>query len=237
MSEGHGQVADRFIQAQSWWLGSELVSRSPQLFLYEYHPGGGQYDCLGVVDDRHPERGAVIDLNRAGSLHVHQPAARRAGAWADVIAQDDPHAMVKRLERLARLTPTPRPVTTRRALTYRVVAHVLRATVDDRHHWEARSAHLDSAGDDDSSGRDRHVWMADFEGARRAAGELPAAGWFGEPWSHTWLILRGGEPVAALLDDAHVFRIGGDPVDLMTGYRKAGRVAPVVAAAFEGLLA
>lgn len=237
MSEERRAIADRFVQAQSWWLGSELVRRSSQLFLYEYHPGGGQYDCLGVVDGGRPDRGAVIDLNRTGSLHVHQPASCQAATWADVMAQDDPHEMVKRLERLARLTPTPRPVTTRRALTYRSIAHLLRATLDDRHRWEVRSAHSDSSGDGDGSGRDRRAWLALFEDARQAAGELPAAGWFGEPWSRTWLVLRRGEPVAALLDDARVFRSGRDPVDLMIEYRQAGRLAPVVGAAFNALLA
>ena len=43
---------------------SEIVWRYPGVYrVIETHPGGGQYDCLSVRDDRFQE---VVSINRRG---------------------------------------------------------------------------------------------------------------------------------------------------------------------------
>lgn len=57
--EAQVEIAGRFRIAQSWWIASELARRNPHLFIHEWHPGAGGYDCLGLVDDRALSEGSA----------------------------------------------------------------------------------------------------------------------------------------------------------------------------------
>ena len=210
-------VADRFRIVWSWQIAAELARRHPHLRVHEYHPGGGMYDCLGLFVDGAP--GAVIDLNRAGSLHVHRPPKGAVATWADVAAGGT-HAIVKALEMTAGLHPA--PMTTPRSLTYRVLAQLLAARVGDRHTWDARSVFYDSSGDDADLGL-RDAWLDDFTSARAALPRLPRHGWAGEPESHLWALTRSEEPV--LVVDVHgtAHTRTGRAVDLWGRYKATGR--------------
>ncbi|MBC7308217.1 MAG: hypothetical protein H5T80_15100, partial [Dietzia sp.] len=155
------EIAERFKIAQSWWVASELARRNPHLFIHEWHPGGGSYDCLGLVDDRAPTDGIVLDLNRAGSLHVLKPEEATVAAWWELVGAEDPHLIVKRVERAAGLAPIKRPQTTDRSLTYRAITQALATAVNDRHIWDARSLYHDTSGDWDE-GAERQAWVSSF---------------------------------------------------------------------------
>jgi hypothetical protein len=211
------QVSLRVRIARSWWLASELARRNRKLYVYEYHPGGGQYDCLALVR-REQGPTSVIDLNRAGRLHVHQPETATVATWLDVVNATDPHQVVKALERAARLQPVSGLPTTPELLTYRVIARVLASVVDDRHTWDARCEAHDTTG---GMGSGPCGYLEHFPRAGAAVREFPALGRPLEPDSHVWALLRDDEPVA-LLDIHGTVYTRTATVDLMPAYRTHG---------------
>ncbi len=206
----------RFRLAQSWWIAAEIARRNPHLLVWEHHPGGGQYDCLALVDERDMTAGAVVDLNRHGSLHVHRPESRMVATWADVLAADDPHRIVKALETSARLRPDG-GLTTARSLVYRVLARALAGLVDDEHRWDARSAVEDTS---DGEGGPRG-YLDRFPSARTAAASARRLGWWLEPHSHYWALTRDDHPIV-LLDVHGQLHTPDGSVNLMQAYRAHG---------------
>lgn len=58
-------------EATTWKIVAGLDERfNHQLKVIETHPGGGQYDCISLVDTRNGRNQTVIDLNRNGSIHI-----------------------------------------------------------------------------------------------------------------------------------------------------------------------
>lgn len=212
-----GMPAHRFRVAQSWWIAAEIARRNPHLFVWEHHPGGGQYDCLALADERAFAAGPLIDLNRDGSLQVHRPVSRTISTWADVLAADNPHDVVKALEVSAELRPSGGP-TTPRTLVYRVIARVLAGLVDDKHRWDARSDAEDRS--DDKGGPRGFLDL--FPSAQAAAARAPRLGWWLEPQSHFWALTRDDEPVVLLDVRGRLHTRSGSAVDLMESYRANG---------------
>ena len=101
------------LEAASWRLASELVRRHPLTTrVLHTHPGGGQYDCLTITSPT--ATGGTIQLNRNGSIQVHQrfddsPDPQWEPTSWDEYLRADPRAFLNVLERAAGL-PTPRYV-------------------------------------------------------------------------------------------------------------------------------
>ena len=141
------EPARRFVNAQSWWIASELVRRHPHLLLLETHPGGGQYDCLTLVDPGRRSAGAIAQINRAGTIQVRRSSTFSPISWAEAFAATGGHDVVRSIEAAAGLpAPTIAPATGPKALTYRVLARVLTSLVDDRREWDAENGYLDTSG-------------------------------------------------------------------------------------------
>jgi hypothetical protein len=141
----HDVPAPRFVIAQSWWIASELVRRHPQLRLIETHPGGGQYDCLSLLADENGQWRQLVHLNRNGSIHASD--AGISCSWLDAFTAPGGHDIVRRLEEQTGIgKPASTPPTGPHVLTYRIIARVLTALVDDRRSWDARNGQIDSSG-------------------------------------------------------------------------------------------
>ena len=236
--------AGRFVAAQSWWIASELARRN-DLAVYEMHPGGGMYDVLTLtsrpgweLDERR------LEMNRAGRLHLH-PQTTGWMTWEEVIGRPDPHTVVRLVEEALGLHPDPhphnKPTTTRRSLTYRVLARALTITLDDRHRWDVRMGFLD-----DSSLYPGEQHGFDLERTHKTAvahAQTLTAAEDDDPFTHLWVLgydlWSPDRHVAAVIsDDARLFR-GGEkkPVDLMALYTKHGRrLGPVVSEALGAVL-
>ncbi|MBO0898923.1 ADP-ribosylglycohydrolase family protein [Cellulomonas sp. zg-ZUI199] len=231
------EPALRFTIAQSWWIASELARRNG-LEVYEDQPCG--YDVLGVRRAGTSGGGASLEMNRGGRLHIH-PAHTGWMTWQEVLAQPDPHAVVRRAEKTMGLSPQPHQKTTRRSLTYRVIARALAGAVDDRHPWDVRIGF--QVGEDLSE--DFFYGLESSHPAAVAhARTLTSSTGDVEARRHLWILghnlRRSGERhVAAVLsDDARVFLAGdAEPIDLMALYRKRGhRLGLVVAEALGAVL-
>ena len=182
--------------------------------------------------------GIVLDLNRAGSLHVLKPTEATVAAWWELASTEDPHLIVKRMEQAARLAPSKRPQTTDRSLTYRVIAQALATAVNDRHTWDARSLFHDTSGDWDDDA-ERQAWVSPFPTALAMTrrGAMPGIGWHGEPWSQLWALTKDSKPVAILDALGAVHRRGGERVGLMAIYKsESGSITATTSRALRGLL-
>lgn len=197
---------NRFINAESWWVASELTRRHPELIIYEMHPGGGQYDVLCVTTPdqlrQDVERAQPrVMLNRSGTVQIHEgPQTEVVATWTEVLNSAHPHSLVKELEaRTGWGSPNKAPSSTSRVLTYRLMASSLQALVNDRVPWDIRCDAIDSSGGDSTE----NGFINQFPGASALARQITSLGIYGEPQSFFWALLRGKEPVA-------LFSIGGD---------------------------
>lgn len=229
-------VAHRFVIASSWWVASELVRRNPDLRLIETHPGGGQYDCLSVVRRVAGSWTTLIDLNRAGSMHVHQIAADQAFeplTWDSTFRNDDAHDAVKRLEAAAGLAPPkPSPPTGAAAVTFRVIARLLAGTVNDRRQWDVRNEQQDTSGGEYGRGNyvDALPQLADALDDRRDDDVLGVSRY------RYWALLSDAELRAVFDTDGAVHLLNGQSHDLLRLYRYHGRSLTAVLGAALGKL-
>ena len=131
--ESPREPAQRFVIEQSWWIAAELCRRHPSRRIYEWHPGGGQYDMLRVwgVGGAGPTPDSVFcDLNRNGTIHLPEDARL---TWPEVFAADSAHEIVKRIEDASGKQLNRRaPATTATTLTYRVASLLLTTKLNDR---------------------------------------------------------------------------------------------------------
>lgn len=228
---------NRFVNAESWWIASQLARRHPELLVYEMHPGGGQYDVLCVARPEElatsaPGSSPKIMINRAGSIQVHD--AERSvvvATWEQVLTSAHPHSAVLEIERHAKLTaPRVTPKAAPRTLTYRVIAGILQVLVNDKQPWDVRCESFDSSG---MSSED-HGYINSFPAAASSAVSTPRLGIYGEPTSHFWTLLRGKKPVAMLSIEGQFFPAHGEGSSLMDLYDSEGRnVRKTVAALLD----
>jgi hypothetical protein len=207
-------ASQRFVLAQSWWIGAELVRRHPELVLHESHPGGGQHDVLAAFTLPWDKAMMHVMLNRVGTMQVHtldghngEPKVTRIGTWAETLSAQNPHEMVQRIERAAQLeTSSAGTKSAPRVLAYRFIAALLATTVNDRHVWDARNDFIDTSGDDWWPGDPEvHGFTDGFPGAREDFLSTPAIGLWHEPNSHFWAILRDEIPVAIVSIEGRVY--------------------------------
>lgn len=231
-SQYSGWGTNRIVNAQSWWLASELVRRNPSLAAYETHPGDGMYDVLCVTTPEtmsaewsSPEHSQPITmLNRAGTVQIHLgQKVPMTFAWSEVLTAPDPHALIKRIETVAGWQPRLPAITAKRALAYRFMATLLTLTQNARIRWDVRMNYGSEAQAYPRGALDN------FPGVFDAARTTTLTGAWAEPLSHFWTVRRGDEVVAVVSDSAGFFPRHGKPCSLMDQY-VAGkrRIEPMV---------
>lgn len=211
-------VMQRLRLVQSWWLGSQLVRRHPELILIETHPGGGMYDCLSIVRyGRDGSGSTLVDLNREGSIHVH-PENSNLMTWKDELQFGDRHAAVKRIEAAAGLIPpTQTPATTSAVLSYRAIASVLATLLNEREVWDARSYRSDSPYSNDPA-----FDVVPFPTAEKAVRASRPDDFLGDPGFRFWGLTKGGKVVAVVDTDGTVHLRKGRR-SLVDAYTTGGR--------------
>lgn len=230
---------NRIVNAQSWWLASELVRRNPSLAAYETHPGDGMYDVLCVTtpgtmsaewsSPAHSQ--PIAMLNRAGTIQVHfGQKVPMTFAWDEVLTAPDPHALIKRIETVAGWQPRLPATTADRALAYRFMATLLTLTQNARIRWDVRMNY----------GAEGHAYprgaLNDFPDVVDAARTTALTGVWAEPLSHFWTVRRGDEIVAVVSDTAMFFPRHGKPRSLMDQYiARKRRIEPIVSELLEKL--
>ncbi|NQX12246.1 hypothetical protein HQQ80_11465 [Microbacteriaceae bacterium VKM Ac-2855] len=211
-------IADRFVDAQSWWLIAETLRR---------HAGWGVIEtfdesigsALTVADLGSQER-SQLRITRTRGLEVLPHGSLRIG-WPEVFAATSRLTVIKRLEN-ALSAPEARPSTTAVNLRFRVIAKILALTVDDRHDWTVRgerpddppvTASLEWAGD--LSGFPSVPALKQWWWEEQSFGSLYLGG------QAAWVLLRDLQPVA-LFDQYGDVHTSEGRFALLESYRMNG---------------
>ena len=234
-------LAGRFIHAQSWWIASELCRRKSTLYVRGDRPMGGFYRGLTVTSHDWDESGVLnaVFMNGHGRIHIHAGRiSTEQITWAQTFASEFPHDIVKQIETsLGWATPTA-DATTRRSLIYRVLAACLWQRVNDRLPWSVVDG-LAAGGYDSWTGEVSDDFLGEFFGAQQGVDSLRASpqgsgrngiaqpGPLSVTLPRVWVLLRGTQNTAVLLDTGILYRRGEPPVDLLAVYRKHNRLDDV----------
>ena len=127
----------------------ELKRHYPSEFkIIETHPGGGQYDCLTLYNQR---LGVIAMLNRYGSLVVGKPisgkSAKHVSDYYNKPITADHQVLLKQFFKLLGLKPRkPIPPSTPEVLIYRLIPEILSLGAYGKNFWECRNGFCDSSG-------------------------------------------------------------------------------------------
>jgi hypothetical protein len=192
----HGTLRYRHINALSWRVASELCRRDPGLYMGMTYDGGS---------DAHTD--ALVAKSTGGLWY----SARRSGlgftaGTADKIVHELPWdkacnmpsasvVAVSLEESLGVHRPSKSPVTSPRALGYRVMAAALEMTLGDRRQWFTNASSGGPLDPESLASRDRL-----------------------QPWEDTrWVLVRDDESVATV-DNFGWIKIDGRLLDLYSRY-------------------
>jgi hypothetical protein len=214
-------------ESLSWRLITELWRRFPDRYaLIETHPGGGQYDCLSLIefsDGLH----SVLDVNRGGgSVHVHCGRNPQSWTdWSDRMLTDSCDFLDEIGGAIGLESPKLLPKSTPTTIAFRFVCEFLTHAVGRLEPWECRNGFCDTSGY--GSGR-RESWFNCFPGivpehSPKGLVDCQLESDFGY-----WFILKRDEPVICLDTDGRLYKLGGETLNLMASYGKHKRIWPVI---------
>ena len=216
------------VEAASWRIVTELCRRTPSLNIYQYHPGGGQNDCLALM---HPTFGTVADLNRSGTFHARrrldsgEPARDECWPVWEEVTQTPMQDLVNRAStQIGQAVPARLPASVPRVVVYRSMAAILALHAFAPVMWSCQSAFIDSSGVEGCGG---HPLLASFptaEAALRAEGQTDSE----RSGVGTWLVLRGDEPLLCLREDGRVWTLGGEAENVVVTYRRNRSILAVI---------
>lgn len=237
--------ARSILEAASWRLTAELVRRYPDRFsVIETHPGGGQYDCITLIDEDNDSNLSTIELNRAGSIRVHRRDHSFwtwRDCWQELVTADDLRPQLDRLCAQAGLPPVglapadhlPRP--TRSVVAYRMIAAFLAHQVFSRARWQCLNGYLDSSG---MSGGVRDQFFDEFPAAREhMTNSVTLFDDDGQAAYGFWFLVKDDEPRLAIEPgQGAAWASDGRKSDLFARYQRTHLIWPVVWAAAGHLM-
>lgn len=170
-----------------------------------------------MIDAVRPQSRVFFTQN--GRIWFHElENAPEPMPFAEGIADEDAHALVRRIEKVMGWSTPSADRTTPRSLTYRVVSAVMTHVLHHRDRWKTIDGgmlHDDYGG---SSLPDHFSALSGADAARLA----PTPPEF-------WAIQRDGRTVALLDDRATLYRRSEGPQDLMLVYKRRRKLRDAVA--------
>jgi hypothetical protein len=208
--------ARRFVLAEIWWLASELVRRNPALRVAALAP---ESDVDGTLDVRDPSGVSNnVFLTSSGDIHLFPGEDAfeviEASAIFQVDARGEVIADIEKLMGWAGASNSSSP----RTLCYRVLARVAAAKTYDACSWDVIAIdrwHADHVAQYFGS----FVGLAEAYAANRATQS-----------ASIWAITQDSAPVAALTENATMYRPRREPIDLLSAVDGSG-------CSFEAVLA
>lgn len=203
----------RYVNALSWRVASELSRRDPGLYIgLTGHDGSAAHaDALMMTNASGPD----YQARRQGSGFTAGSGGDFQISWDQAFLMPSARAIAIELEESQGIhRPEKSPVTTPRALGYRLMASMMELTLGDRMEWSANE-HSGGPLDPESSATRKRLL----------------------PWEDTrWTLLRNGELVAEL-DNFGWLETVDRRIDLHSKYRQLkGRLYPLVVDVFGPLL-
>lgn len=211
----------------SWRLVTEIWRRFPNRYsLIETHPGGGQYDCLCLIEIDHNFR-SVLDVNRSGgSVHVHHGREPQSWPeWSECMLADPRHFLDAIGDAIGIAAPCSLPKSTATTISFRYACEFLTHTIGRLETWECRNGFCDTSG---YGGGKREAWFNPFPGIgvaqppkRLVDGRLDSACCY-------WFLLRNSKPILCIDTDGRLYKLNGDVHDLVAIYANYKRIWPVI---------
>lgn len=140
----------QLIEIASWQIVSEIQRRySGKFKVIETHPGGGQYDCLSLFDNK---LGHIADINRNGRFHVFRrfddmPLPEPLDLWKEMFDSPNPKLILDEIcHGIGLHIPRKLPPGNPTVLVYRFIAHFLKYSVLGIDKWECRNGFFDTSG-------------------------------------------------------------------------------------------
>lgn len=215
-------------EALSWRVVTELWRRFPdRFFLIETHPGGGQYDCLSLIESNNGLQ-SVFDVNRGGgSVHLHR--GRTPQSWPDWVDRmlAEPLRFLDALgEAYGVAPPKSLPKSTPDTISFRYICEFLTHAVGRLERWECRNGFCDTSG---WGGGKQESWFSRFPGIENT--QPPQAGAKGEidrAYGY-WFLLQDAKPVLCIDTAARLYKLSGVVHDLAAMYGRHKRIWPLIA--------
>ena len=224
--------SNELIEALSWKIVSEFMRCFPGKFkIIETHPGGGQSDCLSIVDGKDT---GLAHFNRTGRLtifHKCDPSTFMAidrstppvDIWESFLTVD--RSIKEHLSHLLSLLnltlPRPRPPSTSEILVYRLISGVLNYALYSGNRWECRNGFLDTSGDVCEVMTE---YFADFNEAKeRLRIRLPHDVLDNAAYRF-WFLLKKNKPIVCLETSGIIWTKGGDSFRLHDIYKHDRRI-------------
>ncbi|PPH34525.1 hypothetical protein C5C53_15340 [Rathayibacter sp. AY1E3] len=220
--------AERFTHEQGWWIASELCRRHSRLSAFAAIFLDGHYHGPQVVDRLRPSSPGVF-FNQKGRIHFLglRPEVEPI-TWQEVLAAENPHEIVQRIEVTLGLGSSSADATTARSIGYRVVSGLLTRGLNDRRPWDVVFSIED------------HLTHISPAPALQSFPNLPIpsglrAEELGDRLRRILVMTRGGDPVLAVDEDGRAHLRTGEHVDLLTVYKRRRRLDDVLDEVMERL--
>ncbi|WP_062310200.1 TY-Chap2 family putative peptide chaperone [Demequina rhizosphaerae] len=215
------RAADRFVDAQLWWVASELCRRHSRLRIREL-----AHDELGTFIEvvSWPDVSELrIGFSRVSGIRIlgHDDFAVTPTELLEVAS---PHAVLKAVEAEHGIGGPGRfPPTTRETIGYRAIAYVLGTMVNSRHSWTVRGERPE-----DPSVVHGGAWLSPVRGwpsipQLREQWAIDAAhdALYNKAPAHAWLLMRDLE-VVGLFDLHGRVHLATASRDLFAAHRASG---------------
>ena len=224
--------SNELIEVLSWKIVSEFMRCFPGKFkIIETHPGGGQYDCLSIVDGKDT---VLAHFNRKGQLtifHKCDPSTFMAidrstppvDIWKSFLTVD--RSIKEHLSHLLSLLnltlPKPRPPSTPEILVYRFIAGVLKYTMYCGTRWGCRNGFVDTSGYGGGIAKD---YFTHFTKAKERLHIRKPNDLSGIPAYRYWFILKQENPVACLETNGTLWTVDDKSFRLQDIYKHDHRI-------------
>ena len=231
-------------EALSWKIVSEFMRCFPGKFrIIETHPGGGQYDCLSIVDGKDT---VLAYFNRKGRLtifHKCDPSTFMAidrspppvDIWKSFLTLD--RSIKEHLSHLLSLLnltlPKPRPPSTPEILIYRFIAGVLKYTMYCGTRWGCRNGFVDTSGYGGGIAKD---YFTHFTKAKEHLRIRLPHDMFGNAAYRFWFLLKKNKPIVCLETSGIIWTKRGDSFRLHDIYKHDHRIWSLINHTVGGFL-
>jgi hypothetical protein len=191
----------QLIEIASWRIVTELYRRYPGEFrVIETHPGGGQYDCLSLYDER--DFSNLAHFNRGGSLFIHRTKQRMEQIWEDLLNAPNPKAILDTIcQMLGYSKVSKMPPSTPTTLVYRFIATFLTHAAFGIQTWECRSGIIDTSGYGGGIVKD----FERFPQAQKRVEVRMDRDLLDEPAYRFWFLKKNGKPLICLETTGHLW--------------------------------
>jgi len=220
----------------SWRLMTEILRRYPSRFkLIEGHPGGGQSDCLALLEYE-DDWNFALDINRSGgSVHFYYSEFGPYPEWVQHMLSDDPKVFIDLIcDTVGLPMCSSIPASTPETVTYRFITEFLTHSTGQLDVWQVRNGYEDTSGIE--GGSIRQDFFEFFPTASERLEKHFENDVLEEPAYRFWFLVKNGAPQLCLETTGKAYRLDGGVINIVSDFKKHRRIWPLIVSAAIELL-